>query len=106
MELLLIEPPRLKAIFEEIEANEDLKITNLISLGYDDLAMNQSTIIARLERIKELEIPLRHVPFSFYTCSDSDFEEFINDIVTDPEMRIRIYIEEVLALDYEKVKHR
>lgn len=106
MELLLIEPPRLKTIFEEIESNEDLKVTNLTSLGYDELAMNQSTIIARIERIKQEEIPLRHVPLSFFACTDSEFEEFINDIVTDPEMRIRIYIEEVLALDYEKVKHR
>lgn len=96
----------LQKIVHQIETNVDIKQTNLLVLGCDYLAMNHTKILERIETIKQEEIPFRYVPLSFYQCIDANFDEFINDMVTDPEMRIRIYIEEVLELDYEKIKHQ
>lgn len=96
----------LQKIVHQIETNVDIKQTNLLVLGCDYLAMNHAKILERIETIKQEEIPFRYVPLSFYQCIDANFDEFINDMVSDAEMRIRIYIEDVLELDYEKIKHQ
>ena len=106
MNLLLMSPSKLKTLFDEIESNESIKQLNLAVIGNDYLTMNHAKIMERFETLKQEEISLKYVPLSFFQCTDAEFEEFVHDVVTDPELRVRFYIEDVLDMDYDKLKHR
>ena len=106
MNLIIMAPDKLEALFEQIEANQDIRDGNFSILGKDYIAMNYAKILKRFETLKQNEIPNRYVPLSFFQCGDIEFQELVRDISTDPELRIRIYVEEVLDMDYDKLKHR
>ena len=94
-------------MFNLIEANDDIQQIKLPLLGVDYLALNLARILDRINKLKAEHISLGYVPLSmFAAASNSEFTDFINDITTDVELRVRFYLESVFKLDYKQVKHR
>lgn len=104
--LMVNEPAKLAAIFEKIEQDPVIQKLNLPMLGLDLLALNKQKIFQRIETLKREQVSLNNVPISFFIESDSQFEDALADLISDPELRIRSYLENYFHLDYEKVKHR
>lgn len=77
---------------------------NLKYLGMDFLVINLEVILERIQMLKDEDIPLRHVPISFFQVSLGEFKELLTDFTNDPQLRIRHFLEQNFNLDYEHVK--
>lgn len=106
IQLLSIEPKRLELLFNKMETNEDICNNKLTVLGLDYLVIYRQRILERIDALKHKDIPINNIPLSFFYSNDYEFEKLINDLASDPQIRVRFYLESRFNLDYEKFKNK
>lgn len=97
---------KLKELFENIESNEDFRMIGMDVLGVDYIALNHKKLLERVRILKTENISLRYIPISYFMTSDFEFNNMVNDIIADADLRVRFFIEDILEMDYNNVKHR
>lgn len=106
IELLTMQHSKLKELFENIESNEDFRMIGMDVLGVDYIALNHKKLLERVRILKTENISLRYIPISYFMTSDFEFNNMVNDIIADADLRVRFFIEDILEMDYNNVKHR
>ncbi|XP_027204004.2 mitochondrial transcription termination factor 5 [Dermatophagoides pteronyssinus] len=107
IDLISMDPERLISIFNSIDSNEDFKQLNLQIFGPDFLALNYQKILNRIEKLKQEEIPFNRLPLTFFTVNDLEFKHMLNDLINDPELRIRFFLEIRFGIhDYNRIKNQ